>query len=646
MKPSRRSVALVLLPVLGAVGILSRDGGLFQNTEATATAAPTSSTPSCGGQQALVADGINWSCRFDSEFTGSSLDASQWLPITTATSGYTSGLVACFMNSPNNISVGNGYLSLTARKEAAPFTCQDPYGNFSTQYTSGMVSTYGLFSQAYGRFEVKAKLPAATVSGLQSSLWLYPNSLTYGEWPLSGEIDIAETYSQYPTVAVPYLHYNYDTSTADPATSINIVTNDACTIDPNVFNDYVVEWTPSTISMIYNGQTCLVDHWIPSSALTAPQPFDQPFFINLTQALGLATNNFDPATTPLPATSEIQYVRAWAIGATTPPTPTTAPPIPTTAPPTTTTLPPITIIPPPTTTTRPPTTSTVPPTSSTDPPTTISARPITDPTPPTKLPLVVCTTATQHTAGNPVAMAGAQSANGCPGYWVVNAGGGVSAFGNAPNYGGLNGSVASPVIDIIATPDGNGYWLSTANGTVRAFGDAGSFGDMSGHPLNRPIIAMAATPDGRGYWLVGSDGGIFTFGDAQFYGSTGAMALNQPVVGVAATPDGRGYWLVARDGGIFSFGDAPFLGSMGRAPLNQPVVGITADPAGRGYRMVAADGGIFSFGAPFFGSLGASPPITPVIAMAPSVDGNGYYLLSSGGGIYAFGDAPFLGSAS
>jgi hypothetical protein len=261
-------------------------------------------------------------------------------------------------------------------------------------------------------------------------------------------------------------------------------------------------------------------------------------------------------------------------------------------------------------------------------------------------PPVTCAPAAEHSTPQPTAIAAIRAANGCPGYWVVNASGNVSAFGNAPNLGGLNGSVASPVIDVIATPGGNGYWLVTANGTVRAFGDAGSFGDMSGHQLNGGIVAMAATPDGGGYWLVGSDGGIFSFGDAQFYGSTGAMHLNQPVAGIGATPDGAGYWLVAADGGIFSFGDAQFLGSMGATPLNKPVVGMTADPAGRGYRMVAADGGIFSFGAPFFGSLGANPPAAPIVNMAPSTDGNGYYMLDAGGGVYSFGDAPFLGAAS
>ena len=291
--------------------------------------------------------------------------------------------------------------------------------------------------------------------------------------------------------------------------------------------------------------------------------------------------------------------------------------------------------PPPTTTT---TTTTAPPTTTT---TTTSPAPTTTTT--TAPPPVSCSPGAQQSAGQVTAMVATRGPNGCPGYWVVNAGGRVFSFGNASNLADLGGSVASPVIDIIATPDSAGYWLVTANGAVRAFGDAGSFGDMSGHQLNGQIIAMATTPDGGGYWLVGGDGGIFSFGDAQFYGSTGSMHLNQPVVGIAATPDGGGYWLVAADGGIFSFGDAQFLGSMGATPLNQPVVGMTADPAGRGYRMVAADGGIFSFGAPFFGSLGANPPAAPIVNMAPSTDGNGYYMLDAGGGIYSFGDAPFLG---
>jgi beta-glucanase (GH16 family) len=266
--------------------------------------ARVASDTSCGGQQTLVAGGTTWHCTFDAEFSGTALDTSQWVPVVTATSGYTSGDVACFVDSPQNISVGHGYLSLTVRKVAAPFTCNDPLGSFTTQYTSGYVTTWGLYTQSSGRVEVVAKVPATAIPGLQSSFWLYPQSGN------QGEMDMAETFSDRPGLAIPYLHYMPDPLDVDAATNTNMVTSDTCAINPNRFNAYVLEWSSTTITVIYNGRTCMIDHF---AALLAPAgaPFDQPYFINLTQALGIGANNFDPSTTSLPATTEIKYARAW-----------------------------------------------------------------------------------------------------------------------------------------------------------------------------------------------------------------------------------------------------------------------------------------------------------------------------------------------
>jgi beta-glucanase (GH16 family) len=278
-------------------------------TTSSPSPTPTSTVPSgptCGGEVVYKADGSAWTCTFDDEFDGTSLNTGNWTPVTTASNGYHSGQ-ECFVNSPNNVSVANGYLSLTVRQEAAPFVCVDPKGNYTTQYTSGAVMSYGHFSQTYGRFEVRAAFPAATVAGLQSSLWLWPNSpLKYGAWPASGEIDIAEEYSLYPDRAIPYVHYV-------PATLDWSVTNNNCLLT-NVagFHDYAVEWTTNTITVSFDGTTCVSDNWNPASPLVKPQPFDMPFFINLTQALGIGSNLFDPAITPLPATTRVDYVRVWS----------------------------------------------------------------------------------------------------------------------------------------------------------------------------------------------------------------------------------------------------------------------------------------------------------------------------------------------
>jgi beta-glucanase (GH16 family) len=270
-------------------------------------------TLGCGNESLPPkADGTNWACTFDDEFDSStgdatSLDLTKWTPQLTATSGYTTGPFGanvCYVNSPNNISVRGGALNLTVRKEASWFMC----GWGWTQYTGGMVSTSAHFSQTYGRFEVRALLPQTTVAGLQETLWLWPvNSSLYGSWPGSGEVDFSEFYSQYPTLDIPYIHYDYASSNG--ATNTNVVTN-YCPIPPTQYNSYAVTWSPGSFTITINGTPCVTDDYAASN-VAAPAPFDQPFFIALTQALGVGTNSFNPATTPLPATTSIDYVRVW-----------------------------------------------------------------------------------------------------------------------------------------------------------------------------------------------------------------------------------------------------------------------------------------------------------------------------------------------
>jgi beta-glucanase (GH16 family) len=234
------------------------------------------------------------------------------VPQVTANSGYHTGPAAtqaCYVNSTDNIAVAGGYLRLTARKEGAPFVCASPSGAYTTQYTSGMVSTFQRYSQTYGRFEVRAKLPQTTAKGLQETLWLWPvDSVKYYPYS-SGEIDFAEFYSQYYNLNVPYVHYNYDSVNALTSTN-TFTTVNGCKINYTGFDNYALEWLPGKLTISINGTTCLTDNYT-ALGLTSPAPFDQPFFVALTQALGVGTNAFDPAVTPLPATTLVDYVRTW-----------------------------------------------------------------------------------------------------------------------------------------------------------------------------------------------------------------------------------------------------------------------------------------------------------------------------------------------
>ena len=52
-----------------------------------------------------------------------------------------------------------------------------------------------------------------------------------------------------------------------------------------------------------------------------------------------------------------------------------------------------------------------------------------------------------------------------------------------------------------------------------AFGNAVNYGSMAGKHLGSPVVGIVASPDGKGYWLVAKDGGIFAFGGAPVLGS-------------------------------------------------------------------------------------------------------------------------------
>jgi len=295
------------------------------SSTATPTPNPPTTTPpadptiDCGGETVAKDDGAPWVCTFDDEFDGSALDRGKWFVQTTAASGYHSG-AECFVDSPNNISVSDGALHLTVRKESAPFTCTSPSGNYTTQYTSGTVNTGPTFSQTYGRFEVRAQLPAATTQGLQETLWLWPeDQFKYGAWPLSGEIDFAEVYSKYAGWNIPYIHYGVAQSTVNWNTNTNVYTalpapyaqpGMDCRINAGQYNTYVVVWEPGRITIQVNGNDCIIDNYSATNA-APPAPFDQPFLLALTQALGIGSNAFSATSTPLPATTSVDYVRVW-----------------------------------------------------------------------------------------------------------------------------------------------------------------------------------------------------------------------------------------------------------------------------------------------------------------------------------------------
>ncbi|HET6154620.1 MAG TPA: glycoside hydrolase family 16 protein [Marmoricola sp.] len=287
----------------GLVGIvvLALGMGLVTATSSgSAVAAKAVVVPSpCGTAVVKKADGTPWTCTWGDDFTGSKLDTTKWFIQTTANSGYNAGN-ACYTDTAQNVTQSGGTLKLVARKVLKPFVCTSPTGNYTTNHTSGTVSTFARFSQTYGRVEIRAKFPTSRLVGLQSALWMYPVAPGSQPWPYSGEIDIAEWYSQYYNRVIPYLHYGTSYLDAN-STNVNCMVSNV-----GAFHTYDLEWTPTSMKFIYDGKTCMTN-----TAIAGQYPFNKAYMLVLSQLLGVGDNA--PTTrTVLPATTTVDYVHVWS----------------------------------------------------------------------------------------------------------------------------------------------------------------------------------------------------------------------------------------------------------------------------------------------------------------------------------------------
>lgn len=261
----------------------------------TATAAPLDA---CGTVMPKAVGG-SWTCTFVDNFDGTALDPNKWIAQDSSYSGFTIG-GECY-SKDKNIEVRGGQLLLSATRAATPFTCPTPLGGYQATYMGATVSTQTKFAQTYGRFEARMKFSTAK-AGLHGGFWMNPAEFLYGQWPLSGEIDVAEYYSAVPDYVFPSLHYAGETG-ADSGWWVCPV------IDVTQFHTYAVEWTHDHFDFIYDGKVCFSRS--PESVLEATgAPFDKPFFNVLSAGVG-GGDNAPVADSQFPASVTVEYVKTW-----------------------------------------------------------------------------------------------------------------------------------------------------------------------------------------------------------------------------------------------------------------------------------------------------------------------------------------------
>lgn len=171
--------------------------------------------------------------------------------------------------SENNLSIENGFLTITALKSA----------DENNIVTSAKIQTLLDKSIKYGKVEVRAKLPSG--KGTWPAIWMLPSDWNYGGWPKSGEIDIMEHVGYAPNKIYGTVHTEAFNHIKGTQVGDSTIVSDA---EKN-FHVYGIEWTEEKIDFF-------VDDLVYFSFNNTPEfksqewPFDKPFYLIINLAIG------------------------------------------------------------------------------------------------------------------------------------------------------------------------------------------------------------------------------------------------------------------------------------------------------------------------------------------------------------------------
>lgn len=257
---------------------------------AAAEAAPP---PAKVGDYVLV-----WSDEFDGP-DGSAPDPGKWV-FDLGGGGWGNQELETYTSRPENVQVRGGNLVITARKE--DFTGKD---GILRHYTSARLKTQDRFSQAYGRFEARIKIPAG--QGMWPAFWMLGANLPKVDWPDSGEIDIVENIGKEPAT----IHGTIHGPGFSGAGGLNQGTSLEHGKIADDFHVFAIEWDVNQIRFY-------LDRELYATRTPASLPaggrwvFDHPFFLLLNLAVGGEWPGNPDASTVFPQSMLVDYVRVYA----------------------------------------------------------------------------------------------------------------------------------------------------------------------------------------------------------------------------------------------------------------------------------------------------------------------------------------------
>lgn len=245
-----------------------------------------------------------WSLIWADEFDGGGLDRSKWAPEVSCWGGGNEER-QCYTDRDANIRVANGVLRIVAQQESwtgpnLPPEQRTDEAEVGTQaFTSGKIRTRGLADWRYGRFSARMRLPSG--QGTWPAFWMMPSEDHYGDWPLSGEIDIMEAVNlgvrcrdcgsgRRENRIQGALHFG--AQWPENTFRVQRTTLPDAARPEDGFHVYAVEWGAGRIDWYVDGRrffSLTDDDWYtlaPGGADNALAPFDRPFYLILNLAVG------------------------------------------------------------------------------------------------------------------------------------------------------------------------------------------------------------------------------------------------------------------------------------------------------------------------------------------------------------------------
>ena len=250
-----------------------------------------------------------WADEFDGNYEGANVDNTtglnldNWYPqwgdgsTDCGNPGWGNKELQCYTGNSKNIGVnedlsgdgkGDGVLRITAAYEPGYVYANESAKNYTSARLRTTKGTEALLSTTYGYIEARISLPQT--AGAWPAFWMLPQSNDiYGNWPVSGEIDIMETCGAFTNekdnIACGTLHWGVPSHTYKGSGYVDLFS------PYTYFHTYAIDWKPGEITWYYDGVAInTLSTWESaisgaSSSLGFDAPFDMPFHMLLNLAV-------------------------------------------------------------------------------------------------------------------------------------------------------------------------------------------------------------------------------------------------------------------------------------------------------------------------------------------------------------------------